>query len=178
MSFNDNEDDDAPFDDESPISADVIVEDENWPPAEELSDLVGAALAAALEEIDDVFEEPAELTVLFADNARVQELNRDFLGKDKPTNVLSFPASDEAGEPGVEMLGDIILARETVEREAVEQDKPLEAHIAHLIVHGFLHLLGYDHEDEEEAEEMEALETRILANLGIADPYAEEADEA
>lgn len=178
MSFNDNDDDDLPFDDESPISADVIIEAEGWPPGEELSDLVGAALAAALEEIEDTFEEPAELTVLFADDARVQELNRDFLGKDKPTNVLSFPASDEAGEPGSEMLGDIVLARETVEREAAEQRKPLEAHIAHLVVHGFLHLLGYDHEDDEEAEEMEALETRILANLDIADPYADEADEA
>lgn len=173
-----DDEDDLPFDDESPISADVIVEAEGWPPVEELSDLVGAVLAAALEEIDDVFDEPAELTVLFADDARVQELNRDFLGKDKPTNVLSFPASDEASEPDTELLGDIILARETVEREAIEQAKPLEAHIAHLVVHGFLHLLGYDHEDDEEAEEMEALETLILANLEIADPYADDADEA
>ena len=93
--------------------------------------------------------------------------------KDKATNVLSFPAFplEPGGMPGP-MLGDIVIARETVEREALELEKSFEDHLTHLLVHGFLHLFGYDHMDEEEAEEMESLETRILAVLGLSDPYA------
>jgi len=107
------------------------------------------------------------LTVALADDARVRALNARDRRKDKPTNVLSYPS----GETG--FLGDIILARQTVWREAREQRKTLEDHLAHLVVHGTLHLLGYDHETgEADAERMEALERRVLAKLGIADPYA------
>jgi probable rRNA maturation factor len=110
--------------------------------------------------------EGGELSVLFTDDAPVQRLNAQFRGKDRPTNVLSFP---QANGP---LLGDIVLAWETVRDEAALAEKPLEAHMAHLIVHGFLHLLGYDHETDGEAEEMEALERAALRRMGIADPYA------
>ena len=107
------------------------------------------------------------LTVALADDSRVRALNARDRRKDKPTNVLSYPS----GEKG--FLGDIVLARQTVWREAREQGKTLADHLAHLVVHGTLHLLGYDHEaSEADAERMEALERRVLAKLGIADPYA------
>jgi probable rRNA maturation factor len=115
-----------------------------------------------------------EISLVFADNDTVQELNRDYRGFDKPTNVLSFALTDgEVGPqiPDVVMLGDVILAFETVENEARLQGKSFAAHSSHLIVHGVLHLLGYDHEEDDQAEEMEALEKRILAILEIDDPY-------
>lgn len=134
------------------------------------------AALAALAAIYDEEDGPAELSVVLADDALVHRLNREYRGKDKPTNVLSF-ALTEADEPepqdGVPiLLGDVILAFETVQREAAEQGKAPVDHMTHLVVHGVLHLLGYDHETDDEAEEMEALETRLLATLGIADPYA------
>ncbi|MBS0518272.1 MAG: rRNA maturation RNase YbeY [Proteobacteria bacterium] len=108
------------------------------------------------------------LTVALADDKRVRALNARDRGKDKPTNVLSYPSGEKA------FLGDIILARQTVWREAREQKKTATDHLAHLVVHGVLHLLGYDHETgDADAERMEALERRVLAKLGIADPYAE-----
>jgi probable rRNA maturation factor len=112
----------------------------------------------------------ASLCVLFTDDAAVKILNNQFRGQDKPTNVLSFPSfSDDDG------LGDIAIAFETVEREAAAQGKALRDHARHLIAHGILHLLGYDHEVESEAQEMEDLERRVLACFGAADPYAEQA---
>lgn len=113
------------------------------------------------------------VTLLFTSDAEMQALNRDWRGKDKPTNVLSFPSPEGMPVPDGEAapLGDIALAYETVDREAAEQDKTVAAHTTHLIVHGMLHLLGYDHETEDEAEEMENEERLILARLGIADPY-------
>jgi probable rRNA maturation factor len=114
----------------------------------------------------------SELSILFTDDAAIQVLNREWRGKDKPTNVLSFPAFPvEPGDPLPPMLGDIVLACETVRREADEENKPFEHHLTHLMVHGLLHLLGYDHETEEEAEEMEGLERQILGSLAIPDPY-------
>ena len=104
------------------------------------------------------------------DDAEQQGLNRDWRGIDKPTNVLSFPQIEPFG-PVTGILGDIVLARETLEREAVELGKPFNDHYTHLVVHGFLHILGYDHIDEAEALVMEGLETKILATLGIPDPY-------
>ena len=106
-----------------------------------------------------------ELAVVLADDAFVRDLNRDYRGKDKATNVLSFP-SDEKG-----CLGDIVLAFETVEREAAEQGKTFRHHACHLLVHGVLHLLGHDHEEEKEAVLMEQKEVKILKKLGIANPY-------
>ena len=134
-----------------------------------------AALAAACPDIG-----PAGIAVVLADDRTLKDLNRDWRGKDAPTNVLSFPASDiaegarpETPEDGMPLeLGDIILARETCLAEAAAQKKPLADHVGHLVVHGVLHLVGYDHEAEAAAERMERLETRILASLGIPDPYA------
>lgn len=119
-----------------------------------------------------------EVSILLADDDTVQGLNASFRGKNTPTNVLSFPALDDDDlalmDPAATVpltLGDIVLALETLEREAVEQNKTLQAHFTHLLVHGFLHLIGYDHEEEDDAVEMETLEIRILDRLGITNPY-------
>ena len=114
----------------------------------------------------------AELSIVLTDDAEQQELNREWRGIDKPTNVLSFPQIEPFG-PVSGILGDIVLARETLEREAADLQKPLTDHFTHLVVHGFLHILGYDHMEEGEALEMEGLETQILGSLGIPDPYHE-----
>ena len=114
-----------------------------------------------------------EAAVALSSDARVRVFNRDYRGKDKPTNVLSFPAGFGHVSPGEPRhIGDIALAAETLLREAAEQGKQPRDHLQHLLVHGLLHLLGYDHETEAQAAEMEALEVEILAALGIADPYA------
>ena len=111
-----------------------------------------------------------EITVRIVDEAESHQLNLTYRGKDKPTNVLSFPfeCPDEVELP---LLGDLVICRQVVEREAQEQGKPLTAHWAHMVVHGSLHLLGYDHIEEDEAEEMESLESQIMRSLGFADPY-------
>ena len=122
---------------------------------------------------------PCEVTLVLSDDAEMAELNRLWRGKDTSTNVLSFPAGAPIGsESGPRPLGDVVLAAETVRREAEAQGVPLADHVSHLIVHGVLHLLGFDHEREAEAKRMEALEAKALAGLGIADPYAEPAAEA
>src|SRR5919107_1267405 len=125
-----------------------------------------AALAVTYEANGDF-----EASVMLTDDARIQELNRTWRAKDKPTNVLSFPAPEQPGLSGSRHLGDIALAYETLVRESEEESKELAHHFAHLIVHGVLHLLGYDHEVEAEADIMEGLEVKALATLGIADPY-------
>ncbi len=112
----------------------------------------------------------AELTIRIVDDAESAELNETYRGKQGPTNVLSFPFEAPPGVP-LPLLGDIVICAPKVAREALEQDKPLESHWAHLTVHGCLHLLGYDHIEPEEAEAMEALETELLAALGYANPY-------
>ncbi len=122
-----------------------------------------AALAAAT-------AEPGEVAVVLSDDATVKRLNRDYRRKDKPTNVLSFPLADATTTP-CRLLGDVILARETVLAEAAAEGKRPGDHLSHLVVHGVLHLLGFDHEKDADARRMAALERRILAGLGIADPY-------
>ncbi|MCA1952981.1 MAG: rRNA maturation RNase YbeY, partial [Hyphomicrobiales bacterium] len=112
------------------------------------------------------------VSVLLADDAALRGLNHAFRGKDQPTNVLSFPAAPVPGDPAP-ALGDIALGYETCGREAAAEGKSLDAHLAHLVVHGVLHLLGHDHMTEAEADAMEAAEIRILAGLGYADPYAD-----
>ena len=126
------------------------------------------ATAAVQTEGDEV-----EMTVRIVDEAESHELNLTYRGKDRPTNVLSFPfeCPDEVELP---LLGDLVICRQVVEREAVEQEKPLMAHWAHMVVHGSLHLLGYDHVEDNEAEEMESLETQIMQGLGFDDPYLAE----
>lgn len=111
-----------------------------------------------------------ELTIRLVDEAESQTLNRDYRHKDYPTNVLSFPA-DLPPELNIPLLGDLVICAPVVEREAREQNKPLQAHWAHMVIHGCLHLTGYDHMDDSEAEEMESLERQLLAQLGIDDPY-------
>ncbi|MGF1836625.1 rRNA maturation RNase YbeY [Photobacterium sanguinicancri] len=120
-----------------------------------------------------LFKADAEVTIRLVDEEESHALNHEYRGKDKSTNVLSFPFE---APPGVELdlLGDLIICRQVVEKEAKEQNKTLNAHWAHMVVHGSLHLLGYDHIDDEEAEEMEALETEIMQKMGFADPYADD----
>lgn len=110
-----------------------------------------------------------DATIVLTDDAEMRELNRTWRGKDAPTNVLSFPAGDDVGEPGP--LGDIVIAFETTQKEADDENTAFADHVSHLVVHGVLHLLGLDHMQDDEAEQMEALETRALASLGVADPY-------
>ena len=154
------------------IQIDIMVEAGNWSDETALEGLVRKSVEAAWASLG-LKSATSELSVVFTDDASIQTLNAEWRDKDKPTNVLSFPAFPvKAGTQPGPMLGDIVIARETVEREALEEGKPLENHLAHLIVHGFLHLLGYDHETDEEAEIMEAREREILRALAIPDPYA------
>jgi len=129
---------------------------------------VGAALG-------DARIEAGEIGIVLADDARIQALNKNFRGADMATNVLAFPAPKSPGH-GAAPIGDIVLAYETMAREAEAEGKTAEHHLMHLAVHGTLHLLGFDHVDEAEAERMETLERRALASLGIADPYAERSE--
>lgn len=130
--------------------------------------IVQWATAAVQPEGDEV-----EMTVRIVDEAESHELNLTYRGKDRPTNVLSFPF-ECPDEVELLLLGDLVICRQVVEREAAEQEKPLMAHWAHMVVHGSLHLLGYDHIEDDEAEEMESLETQIMQGLGFDDPYLAE----
>lgn len=119
------------------------------------------------------FQSESEITIRIVDIAESQYLNLTYRGKDKPTNVLSFPF--EAPENiTLPLLGDLIICRQVVEKEAIEQQKNQDAHWAHMVIHGCLHLLGYDHLTDFEAEEMETIETEIMQNLGYPDPYQHE----
>lgn len=145
---------------------DVEIEAQAWTAAQaDAEALVRGAAEAVLEEerLGD-----RNLVVLLTDDLAVQALNARFRGKDKPTNVLSFPAPPNPEQH----LGDVALAYETCAREAAEQGKPLAHHLQHLVAHGVLHLLGYDHMTDEEASDMEGLERIVLAGLGVPDPYA------
>jgi probable rRNA maturation factor len=154
-----------------PVDIDISIESGEWPDEASLARLVDRAVAAAFAETGVAGR--SELSVVFSDDSHIQKLNAGWRGKDKPTNVLSFPAFPLVqGGPLPPMLGDIVLAAETVAREAALEDKPVENHITHLVIHGLLHLLGYDHETDTEAEAMEATERAALARLAIPDPYA------
>jgi probable rRNA maturation factor len=156
-----------------PVDFDLTVEAGDWPGEAALTALVEQAIAATFAELGPDRPGESELGVVFTDDARIRELNAGWRGKDKATNVLSFPAFPETKSgPLPPLLGDIVLAAETVASEAALDGKPIENHISHLVVHGLLHLVGYDHDVDAEAEEMEALERRILARLAIPDPYA------
>jgi probable rRNA maturation factor len=154
----------------------VLVVADCWQGEPEAEAVIQRAIAAAAEAVDaDVGD--AELAVMLTDDSGIRTLNGNWRGIDKPTNVLSFPALQPTApsRPGdaPRMLGDIAIAYETMRREADDEQKPFDHHLSHLAVHGFLHLIGYDHETEGEAEVMEALEQEILAQLGIPDPYAD-----
>jgi probable rRNA maturation factor len=150
------------------ITVDIEIEDEAWTKVEpEVEALVWRAAQAVLDAHEDI--EGQGIVILLADDDSVQVLNRDFRQKDYATNVLSFPSP-----PNPEgQIGDIVLAFGVCAREAAEQGKPLAHHLQHLVAHGVLHLLGYDHQDDAEAQAMEAFEREILAGLDIPDPYAE-----
>ncbi len=151
------------------LTIDTMIESGGWEAFPGVEDWARAAVDATFLELDETPSGDDELSVLLCDDARIRILNRDFRGLDKPTNVLSFPAP--AGGPGPRALGDIAIAFETVAREAAGEGKAFRDHFTHLVAHGLLHILGYDHESDEDAEIMEALERRILRRLGIADPY-------
>ncbi|MDN3609309.1 rRNA maturation RNase YbeY [Vibrio ostreicida] len=119
------------------------------------------------------FQAEAEVTVRIVDEQESHQLNHEYRGKAKPTNVLSFPFEAPPGID-IDLLGDLVICRQIVEQEAQTQSKPLMAHWAHMVVHGSLHLLGYDHIDDDEAEEMESLETEIMQDMGFEDPYLAE----
>ncbi|MDU3901381.1 MULTISPECIES: rRNA maturation RNase YbeY [Haemophilus] len=148
------------------VDLQIATENIDGLPTEE--QIVQWATAAVQPEGDEV-----EMTVRIVDEAESHELNLTYRGKDRPTNVLSFPfeCPDEVELP---LLGDLVICRQVVEREAAEQEKPLMSHWAHMVVHGSLHLLGYDHIEDNEAEEMESLETQIMQGLGFDDPYLAE----
>ena len=153
--------------DKSTPIVDVLAESPLWEKQPQAVPVVERAIAAAAEAIDAPL---GEVVVMLADDETVRSLNRDWRKIDKPTNVLSFPA---AQTPGIEplMLGDIVIAYETLTRECEAEDRVFLHHLAHLAVHGFLHLLGYDHQNDSDAEAMEQLETAILARLDMPDPY-------
>jgi probable rRNA maturation factor len=144
------------------VDIQIACDEHGLPSETDLKTWVSAALAE--------FKDEAELSIRMVENDESQQLNHQYRGKDKPTNVLSFPA-DLPPHIELPLLGDLIIATGVVTAEAAEQKKPLIAHWAHMVVHGCLHLLGYDHIDDDEAEEMEALETTIMAKLGYPDPY-------
>lgn len=153
----------------SPV--DAVIEDARWE-ALGLPALAGRAAAAALAAagLDPAAE---EIALLAADDARIAELNAAWRGKEGPTNVLSWPAAEAPAAPGEpRFLGDLALAWETCAAEAAAAGISPADHVTHLVVHGVLHLLGHDHEDDAEAEAMEALERKVLASLGVADPYS------
>jgi probable rRNA maturation factor len=144
-----------------------------WKPLAPRRAIIRAAIAAALEAPPVRPMDGADISILLTGDEAMRALNRDWRGQDKPTNVLSFPAAPAAAIARSPALGDIALAFETMAREAQEEMKPLEHHLAHLVIHGLYHLLGDDHETPHEAGLMEARETAALARMGIPDPYRE-----
>jgi probable rRNA maturation factor len=156
------------------LHLDIVNHDGDW----RLFQPVAPAIKAAGRALTDVLSVPvAAAAVALSSDRHVRTLNRTYRGKDKPTNVLSFlaPAARSGVDGGLPFLGDIVLAAQAVTREAAQQGKPPRHHLQHLVVHGLLHLHGYDHRTAAEAEEMEALEVKILARLGIPNPYTEPA---
>ena len=153
------------------LELDILVEAGAWPPEAEIEVIARSAINAAFAELGAVGN--TEVSLVLTDDAHIRELNAAWRGKDKPTNVLSFPANPPGnGRHLPPLLGDIVIAGETVAREAALENKPFDHHLTHLIVHGLLHLVGHDHEEDAEAEVMEGIERRALARLAISDPYA------
>lgn len=153
-------------------SLEIRMQSRRWREVENLRPRIAAAIEAALALAPVGTLPGAELSLLLTDDKRIRSVNRDWRGFDKATNVLSFPAAPPERIATSPVVGDIVLAFETIAREAQAEDKSFGDHLSHLVIHGLLHLLGEDHETEEQAQRMEALETAALARLGIADPYA------
>ena len=142
----------------------IMVKSPLWSAEPRAEETVRAAVAAAAAMLSTA---PGEVSIVLTDDSDMQELNRHWRGVDKPTNVLSFPAPQGAGA----MLGDIVIAYETLKRECDDEGRQFLHHLAHLTVHGFLHLVGYDHETDADADAMEALESKIMARMNMPDPY-------
>jgi probable rRNA maturation factor len=148
---------------------DVLVESTRWKAKRNTKALLQRAIAAAAAAVPT---RGGEVAIVLTDDKAIRLLNRDWRQKNAPTNVLSFPAKQSRSVRGApHLLGDIVIAYETTEREARAERKPFAHHLTHLAVHGFLHLVGYDHVADDEAQAMEGLETSILARLGVPDPY-------
>jgi probable rRNA maturation factor len=153
------------------LSIDIIRESSLWDAEPGVDALLEKAVEAAAAEVST---SDAELAIVLSDDSQIRRLNSEWRGIDKPTNVLSFPSPDahqNAVQAGPRLLGDVVIAYETTAREAKEEQKPFAHHLSHLAVHGFLHLVGYDHETDADAEAMEAFERTILAQLDVPDPY-------
>jgi probable rRNA maturation factor len=156
-------------------ATEILVVADCWRAEADVEAIIHRAIQTAAEMVDADTGD-AELAIMLTDDAGIRTLNANWRGIDKPTNVLSFPAlQPAAGAPddAPRMLGDIAIAYETTRKEADDEQKPFDHHLSHLAVHGFLHLIGYDHEKNDDAEAMESLEQEILAQLGIPDPYAD-----
>jgi probable rRNA maturation factor len=153
----------------TPISPvlDIVVRSPLWQAVPQAEPALRRAIAEAASVVSTT---DGELAIVLTDDSSIRLLNREWRGKDAPTNVLSFPAAEPQPEAPV-LLGDIVIAYETTAREAAAEDKPFMHHLVHLAVHGFLHLLGHDHTAEKDAAAMERLEVAILARLGVGDPY-------
>ena len=159
------------------VKIEVIVRSALWQKRRTAKTVIKKAISAAAHAAST---RPAELAIVLSNDSGIQALNRDWRGKDRPTNVLSFPAAPVQGarkgsgksRVPAPYIGDIVIAYQTTAREAVAEGKPFDHHLAHLAVHGFLHLLGYDHENDRDAEIMEGMERRILKRLAVPDPYA------
>ncbi len=153
------------------VSVEISIESPAWAATPDLAALAGRAVAAAADAAGAAHGADTEVSCLFTDDAAMRVLNARWRGVDAPTNVLSFPAA--AGSPAfaAPLLGDIVLAFETIAREASRDGKVFDHHLFHLIVHGALHLFGHDHLGEAEAEAMERLETRVMTRLGMPDPH-------
>jgi len=158
------------------LDVEIVHHAEHWDHIAVSDEALGRAALAAFAAASPGRRKPCQVTIVLTDDSEMRTLNRTWRGKDASTNVLSFPAGEPFGPvPGESLpLGDVVLAAETVLAEARDKDIAAADHAAHLVVHGMLHLLGFDHERDEEAERMESVETKVLAGLGIADPYAVE----
>ena len=153
----------------TPLRVDIVVASPLWTAQRSLKALLRRAIGEAASMVSTI---QGELAIVLTDDSTIRALNRDWRSKDATTNVLSFPAKDPRHARGTtHLLGDIVIAYETTEREARAEHKPFAHHLAHLAVHGFLHLAGYDHATDDEAAAMEKLETAILARLDVPDPY-------
>jgi probable rRNA maturation factor len=155
-----------------PVPIDIVVQSPLWRQQPQARRMIRRAIAAACLGLAPAIRPRGMVAVALTDDFGMRTLNRDWRGRDVPTNVLSFPAPVSVANPDLHSLGDIAIAYETVAREADAEGKPFTQHLAHLAVHGFLHLVGFGHEDDEDAELMEQQERVALARLNIPDPYA------